>query len=147
MAPWIELPVERVSDCRAVVEIAVADFEDDAKVATGPMESSSITASGLTKWNEAEVRLKRGALDSAAVRPGRDRRGDGPPPVWPVDFEASAARIHGLVILAGMTEDSLLDDAGEEWELPEALDIVVTGRSRTSAATGSCADAQTSPAR
>lgn len=130
-APWVGQPVELISDYRAAGEIAIADFEDDANVATGSLAAVNITASGFTRWSEAEVGLKWGPLDSAAVKLGWDRKAEVAPPVWRIDFSASPPAFTALSFSLAMGEDSPLDDPGAAWQTPESLDlgIVVTDRS------------------
>ncbi len=133
-APWIPQPVELITDYRAGGELVIADFEEDADLQTGTLPAAKIQGGGLSRWSEAEVRLKWEPLDSAAVRIGWVRKEGADAPFWRVSFDTSPAAFTALSFSLAMSEDSPLDDEEAGWTTPESLDvsIVITDRSNQS---------------
>jgi hypothetical protein len=70
--------LHRYSDGRSRL---LATFEEDDDLTTGSRPGVSIRGVGLARWQEREVALKRGDLDSVAVVLGW-RRGDDLPTYW-----------------------------------------------------------------
>ncbi|MBM4205914.1 MAG: hypothetical protein FJ194_17490 [Gammaproteobacteria bacterium] len=69
-APWTAQSVELVTDVRTGDERVIADFEEDADLQTATLAAARIESQGLSRWSEAEVKIKWEPLDSAAVRLG-----------------------------------------------------------------------------
>jgi hypothetical protein len=129
-APWVETPVELISEYRSGDEVMIAGFEEDADLETGTLPVARLSAAGLTIWRESEVQLKWDPLDSAAVVLGWNRADDAPAPAFTLNFEAPPTAFSAFSFSLAMSEESPLDDEEAEWEVPEWIDfsIVVTDR-------------------
>lgn len=144
-APFVDVPVELITDYRSGEELALADFEEDADPSTATLPAARIETASLSRWRESEIGLKWAPRDSAAVLIGWDRQGESIP-VWQLVFESSPPAFGSFSFSLAMAEENPLaervGDQGvgsdteeeaeeQEWKTPAALDfsIVVEDRS------------------
>jgi len=123
--PWLDEPVELVTDFQSGRDLVVADYEEDADLATGSMPGVHIMTNDLTLWRETEVNLKWAPRNSAAVLVGWDRATDREVPAYSITFDLLPAAPGAIALSLAMAQESPMQDEEAEWETPETLDFSV----------------------
>ncbi len=128
-APWLDTPIELVTDFQSGRELVLADFENDADLESGSLPGVRILANDLTLWRETEVALKWAPRDSAAALIGWDRQSDKNIPSYSIVFDSLPAAPAAVAFSLAMAPDNPLSDEAEEeeaeWEVPESIDLSV----------------------
>jgi pimeloyl-ACP methyl ester carboxylesterase len=136
-APWLDTPVELVTDFQSASELVLVDFENDADLESGSLPGVRVQANDLTLWREIEVALKWAPRNSAAALIGWNRQGEKTMPSYSVVLDALPAAPAAIAFSLAMAQDTpLLDEAADkagdeaeieaaEWETPESLDFSV----------------------
>lgn len=124
-APWLDTPVELVTDFQSGRDLVLADYEDDADLTSGSMPGVRIIANDLTLWRETEVSLKWEPRNSAAALIGWDRQSDKTVPTYSIVFDTLPAAPAAVAFSLAMTQDSPLTDEEADWETPESVDFSV----------------------
>ena len=139
--PWLDTPIELVTDFQSARELVLADFENDADLESGSLPGVRILANDLTRWRETEVALKWAPRNSAAALIGWNRESDKTTPSYSIVFDSLPAAPAAIAFSLAMAQDSpRVDEAGDEagdekrdetedeeaeWELPESVDFSV----------------------
>ncbi len=128
-APWLDTPVELVTDFQSARDLVLADFENDADLESGSLPGVRIHANGLTLWRETEVALKWAPRNSAAALIGWDRQSEKTVPSYSIVLDALPAAPAAIAFSMAMANDSPLSNEelneAAEWETPETLDFSV----------------------
>ncbi|MEE8244801.1 MAG: hypothetical protein V3R27_07385, partial [Pseudomonadales bacterium] len=114
-----------LSHFRDATDFVLADFEEDADVATGSNPGVSLTADGLALWKEFEVPLKWRDTDTAAAMLGWHSEEDEPSPAW-YRFDLPALETHDTTTLAlSLAMSGVSPGEVEDYEPPESVDFTL----------------------
>lgn len=115
--------VRYLSQFRAADDVVLADFEEDAEVASATRPGTRIVGRGLNLWQEREVPLKWRDLDSAAVELGWQAVDGEPAPSYQLQFD-QPLQLHAdssLSVSLAMSGSGLKDV--DEYEQPDEIDL------------------------
>jgi hypothetical protein len=105
--------------------IRLADFEDDADLSTGSVEVRQLSATGLSLWKEAEVPLRWGDMDSAALLVGWSGAEEDDPTyeIELLEGGLAVAPTMALSFSAAMATEA--PGEVEDYEVPKELDFEI----------------------
>ncbi len=114
-----------LSHFRDATDMVLADFEEDADVATGSNPGVGITADGLALWKEFEVPLKWRDTDTAAAMLGWHAE-NGEPSGARYRFDLPALETSGHTTLAmSLAMSGVAPGEVEDYEPPESIDFTL----------------------
>lgn len=116
-----------LSQYQAASDLVLANFEEDASVATSSLLDLRLEAVGLKLWRETEVALKWRTTSSAMVLLGWDTSDDEVSPSYRLhglsNLHMSLSPEHALTLSLGMSSEK--PGEIEEYEAPEAIDLTI----------------------
>ena len=122
-------PAELVIDHRSGAARALADYEEDANLASATATGARIGSQGLTLWREQVPDLKWDQRDSAVAVLGWDRAAGTRAPEYAIALGVPPAgqrtRLASVGLSLAMADDSPLRDEAAAWTAPATLDLSV----------------------
>jgi dienelactone hydrolase len=132
-AELLPASVRFLSQYQSAADRRLANFEEDADVASGSVAGVTLTAQGLSQWREAVVDLKWRDTDSASVLLGWSEEGvtDEQVPAYSVIFTDSAPVRAGDVLTFDLAMSESTPGDLEDYESPETIDLTLIVRDRS----------------
>ncbi len=132
-APRLPAAVRYLSQYQSAADRPLANFEEDADVASGSAPGITLAAEALSLWREAVVDLKWRDTDSVSVLLGWSDQGvtDSKAPAYSVLFGDSApVRLEDVLTFDLAMSESTPGDL-EDYESPEVIDLTLLVRDRS----------------
>jgi len=125
--------VRFLSQYQSAADRVVANFEEDADVASGSAPGITLSAAALSLWRETVVDLKWRDTDSVSVLLGWSDQGatDGKAPAYSVLFEDSSLVRSTDVLTFDLAMSESTPGDLEDYESPEVIDLTLLVRDRS----------------
>jgi hypothetical protein len=125
--------VRFLSQYQSAADRPLANFEEDADVASGTAAGVTLSAQALSLWREAVVDLKWRDTDSASVLLGWSDQGvtDSKAPAYSVLFEDAVLVRSGDALTFDLAMSESAPGDLEDYESPEVIDLTLLVRDRS----------------
>ncbi|MEE4283681.1 MAG: hypothetical protein V2I41_17200, partial [Pseudomonadales bacterium] len=132
-AELLPASVRFLSQYQSGADRPLANFEEDADVASGSLPGITLSAQALSQWREAVIDLKWRDTDSASVLLGWSEEGvsDEQVPSYSVIFADSAPVRVGDVLTFDLAMSESTPGDLEDYETPETIDLTLVVRDRS----------------